>query len=139
MKNINWLKILGIIVGIVVGGMVVMLIEKWGHSIHPPLEGVDMNQKENVVAYMESAPTLAILMVPIAWILGAFIGSFASTMISLQTWRTNRFIVSLIFLLISIMMLITIPSPWYMWVMALGLIFPFGFLGTGLARQVKKL
>lgn len=138
MKNVNWLMILGIIVGLVVGGIAVMFIESIGHTIHSPIAGSDMENPEVIKAYIDSAPVLAILMVPIAWLMGSFFGSLTSTLISRSSWRLNRFVISSLFLLISLMMLIQIPSPWYMWALAFSLIFPMGFLGTGLARIIRK-
>lgn len=121
-----------------VGGMVVGLIEGMGHEMYPLPEGFDPKNKDSIKAYMDTAPTLAILMVPIAWIVGAFFASFTATLIAPKYWRSNRFTLSAIFLILSIAMLTMLPSTWYMWAITLLLLFPFGFMGSGLGGMIRK-
>ncbi|MCB9246797.1 MAG: hypothetical protein H6606_10255 [Flavobacteriales bacterium] len=138
MKQINWIRVLGILAGMLIGGVVVGFVEGIGHEMFPLPEGFDSNNKDNIRAYLDTAPTLAILMVPIAWIVGAFCASFIATLIAPKYWRSNRFIISAIFLILSIAMLTMLPSTWYMWAIALLLLFPFGFMGSGLAGMIRK-
>lgn len=138
MKKVNWLFLFAIIVGFVCGGAVVGGIEGLGHEMYPPPEGVDMTVRENAKTYVETAPPLALLMIPIAWLAGAFIASFISSLICPSQWRTNRFVMSAIFLVLSIAMCIAFPSTWYMWAIPILLLFPFGFMGTGVAKMIRK-
>jgi len=138
MKKVNWLLVLAVVVGFVCGGMTVAGIEGLGHEMYPPPEGVDMTVKENAKRYVETAPPLALLMIPIAWIAGTFIASLIGTLICPSQWRTIRFVISAVFLVLSVAMLITFPSTWYMWAIPLLLLFPFGFMGTGVAKMIRK-
>lgn len=138
MKQIDWIRILGIVAGMLAGGFLVGLIEGLGHEMYPPPEGLDSKDKASIREYVQTAPALALLMIPFAWIVGAFFASFTATLISPKSWRINRFVISALFLILSIAMLALFPSTWYMWAITLVFLFPFGFMGTGLAGMIRK-
>ena len=66
------------IVGVVVAGLLVWIIEMIGHAAFPMPEGLDYNDREAMTAYIASLPVAALLSVVAAWVAGTFGGTVAA-------------------------------------------------------------
>jgi hypothetical protein len=120
-------RVLAAIAGLIVGGIVVMIVETFGHRMYPPPPGLDMNNMEALRAAAANAPTGARAAVVVAWALGSFAGG-------LTAGRIGRHIIPAlavggILMLGGIFNLATIPSPIWMWVAGILVFLPAAFAG----------
>lgn len=121
-----WSVILGWVVAIgVVAG-----IEKFGHMIYPPPMGLDVNNNEAMLAYMDALPIGALLFVLVAWFCGAFFGGVVCVFFSKAKAMMFSIIIGAIVLLGALTSLIFIPHPiWFSIVALLGLPIVVAFTG----------
>ena len=114
-------KLLAIIAGVVVGGIVVALSESAGHSIYPPPADINVKDPADLQRLMEVMPVQAKILVVAAWFLGSFAGAWTAVRIS--GLSQTGWIVGLIFALLSIMTVVSIPHP--IWMTACAILLPF--------------
>ena len=114
-------KLLAIVGGVVVGGTVVALSETVGHSIYPPPVDINVKDPEDLKRLLDVMPLQAKLLVVAAWFLGAFAGAWAAIRIGGE----NRlgWTIGLVFAVLSIMTVLSIPHP--LWMTACAIILPF--------------
>lgn len=126
-------KLFAIIVGVVVGGLVVFLFEAAGHSLYPPPSDINVKDGADLQRLMEVMPIQAKMLVVIAWFLGALAGAWAAMWISGQS--QTGWIVGLVFAVLSIITVASIPHPF--WMSACAVILPFAavWLATRLSKQ----
>jgi hypothetical protein len=125
-------KLLAIIAGVVVGGIVVFLSETAGHSLYPPPSDINVKDPADLQRLMDVMPVQAKILVVAAWFLGAFAGAWTANRIS--GLSQTGWIVGLIFALLSIMTVISIPHP--VWMTACAIILPFA--AAWLATRVSS-
>ena len=100
--------------GVVTAFVLVMLVEKVGHLIYPPPEGLDWTDVEAVETFIATLPFLALLFPMIAWVTGAFIGSLVASKIGTARPLIFAGIVGGLMLAATIANLILIPHPlWF--------------------------
>jgi hypothetical protein len=73
------------LLGVVVGGVTVALVEGAGHAVFPFPADLDPSDSAAVAAAMAEAPLGALLSVLAAWGCGAVVASFVGT--ALSSWR----------------------------------------------------
>ena len=114
-------KLLAIVGGVVVGGTVVALSETVGHSIYPPPADINVKDPEDLKRLLDVMPLQAKLLVVAAWFLGAFAGAWAAIRIGGE----NRlgWTIGLVFVVLSIMTVLSIPHP--LWMAVCAIILPF--------------
>ena len=66
------------LVGVVIAGLLVWLVEMIGHQIFTVPEGLDYTNREAMTAYIESLPAAALLFPVAGWIIGTFAGTLAA-------------------------------------------------------------
>lgn len=133
MKNFNWNLVLAIVAGLATMMVVVAGVDFISHQIFPPPEGMNLQDKAAMNAYVESAPISALVLLPIGWVLGAFAGSFVGSSICRAKGRLIFFIVAILTLSAGVLNMIMISAtPWYFWLIA-AFIFPGALLGSRLA------
>jgi len=130
-------RILAVVLGLVAAVVTIMIVEGIGHSIYP-MEAVDMNDLNAMKAFMANIPTGAIVLVLVGWIVGAFAGGLVASLVEKTTAFRNSIVIGVVLLILSIINLITIPSPIWMWIGAIVLIIPFAIAGNKLAVKIKK-
>ena len=132
-----WRSILGIIVGVVVGGITVGLIEVPGYFIHPAPPGFDLNDAEAVKSHMATAPFAALLGVAIAWTIGPFVGALVAALIAGRAFLTHALIIGVIFVLLDLMNILSFPHP--LWLAVVGIVAPpiSAYLAAILAARMK--
>ncbi|MBW8361696.1 MAG: hypothetical protein K0M56_05855 [Kaistella sp.] len=128
-------KILAVLAGLIATSLAVMIVQQLGHYLYPLPPGTDPNDIEAIKKYVETAPFMAKFFVIISYAVGALTGGFVSTKIARDSSRAPAFIVGSIFLLISIYMMFTIPSPIWFWVLGVA---AWGLVLVGYQLALKK-
>ncbi|NVJ65285.1 MAG: hypothetical protein HWE16_02265 [Gammaproteobacteria bacterium] len=128
-------KILAVIIGLLVGGLVIMGIESINMLRFPWPEGLTLEDKEAFNAYVQSLPISALMTVLLAHIAGALVAGFLSTKIAGVNQLTLAIICGVILLIGAIVNLVMISHPiWFMVVNVLSII-PAAILGAKLATK----
>jgi hypothetical protein len=140
MQNPNVRRLLVVLAGVVLGGIVVALVEGVGHAVFPPPAGVDLTDPEQLAAIMDTIPVGAKLFVVLAWLLGSLSGGWAAVRAAgrLEVGPALRLalVVGTVLLLFGAYTLVTIPHP--LWMAGLGILLPLpsAWLGARLAGAV---
>jgi hypothetical protein len=98
------------------------------HRIYPPSEAIrEAATKQDfralrpaVEEWLKSAPRMALILIPVAWVAGAFWGALAATWISRVRWPVPALIIAVVLLLVTAGNLAMIPHP--AWMAAAGLL-----------------
>lgn len=130
-------RIVSIILGLAAAVVVIMIVEAISHILFP-VAPIDMNNKEAIKQFMADLPVGAMVMVLAAWIMGSFFGAITSTLINKENGLRNSVTVGIIILVLSVLNLIMLPSPVWMWVGALTLIVPAAWAGHKLLIEFRK-
>lgn len=130
-------RIVSIILGLAAAVVVIMIVEAISHILFP-VAPIDMNNKEAIKQFMADLPVGAMVMVLTAWIMGSFFGAITSTLINKENGLRNSITVGIIILVLSVLNLIMLPSPVWMWVGALTLIVPAAWAGHKLLIEFRK-
>lgn len=131
-------KIAAVVAGIIVTAVVLGIVQWIGQQVYPPPMGTDLNDAESLKNYVETAPFMALFFVILSYAAGAFCGGFTSTKIARDSSRAPAFIIGALFALISIYMMLTLPTPFWFWVLGLaswGLV----LAGRSVARSTSSL
>lgn len=126
-------KLLAIIAGVVVGGFVVSWSEAAGHSLYPPPSGFNIKDPADLQRLIDVLPIQAKLLIVAAWFLGAFSGAWTAIRISGES--RAGWVVGLIFAVLSIMTVVSIPHPIWMTVCAVILPFAAAWLALRLSNN----
>lgn len=127
-------NIVAAVVGIVVAAVLVMLVEKIGHTIYPPPADLDISDAEAMRDYVAGLPVGALLFVAAAWFIGATAGTCAACAIGTAKPMYIAVLVGgLVFIGASVNLLM-FPHP--IWFSTLGLT---GILvGAGLGTRCRR-
>ena len=102
------------ITGIVTAFVLIMLIEKLGHSIYPPPPDIDFSDPEAMRPYIATLPFLALLFPMIAWVVATFAGTALACKIGTANPLAFAAVVGGLVLAGTIANLIVIPHPvWF--------------------------
>ena len=74
-------SIAAIVVGLIVAMVTIMIIEGVSHAIDPPPEGFQISDREAAKKLLDSKPIGMLLMLPLAWESGAFLGGLLAALI----------------------------------------------------------
>jgi hypothetical protein len=129
-------RILAIVVGVIVGGIVVFAVESISHLIYPPPTGVDMNDKEAMKAYVAMLPIGALLFVLLAYVLGSLAGGWAAAKFARDSNLRLSMTVGAVLLLFGIMNLVMIPHPLWFAVLSILVFLPAAYLGGKLGAKL---
>lgn len=132
-------KIISTVAGVISGGIIVFIVEMMAHKIYPLPEGIDLSDEASMKLVMEYAPVGALLLVLLAWLLGAFVGGVVtSLLLSAELRQRQALTVGAIFLALDLSNLITFPHPWWMWVGAFIGSIPVAYAGYILVSKLKS-
>jgi hypothetical protein len=112
-------NVMGFIVGFLVAGTLVGIIERMGHVPYPPPPGMDPSDPESIKAFMSQIPLGGLMYILVAWVAGTLAGSFAATRIARDSPRASATAVGAMMLFTSVYMMVTIPVPAWFWAAAL--------------------
>ncbi|MBL3549898.1 MULTISPECIES: hypothetical protein [Chryseobacterium] len=131
-------QILAVVVGLIVGSIGIAIVENIGHQLYPPPVGTDPNDMEALKEYVGEAPFMALFFIIMAYALAAFVSGFTATKISNNGKHTAAIICGIIFLLITIYMMTSLPTPIWFWVLGI-LVWILVMAGSQLALKTKKI
>lgn len=131
-------SVLAILAGLVAGFITVGLIESANAFLYPAPAGVDLaRDQEAFIRYVSQLPVTAFLIVVVAEWLGVFLASWVAARLAGRAETIHGLVVGTFFLLATLINLLTIPHPVWMWVLGLGGPLPLAFLGSRLAVRGK--
>lgn len=116
-------SLLAVVVGVVVGGIVVAVVEVPGYFVHSPPPGLNMNDQAALAAHMSKAPPLALATVALAWALGPLAGTLVTCLIARRNYVVHALVIAAIFALLDAANFGLFPHP--LWLMVAGIVFPF--------------
>jgi hypothetical protein len=112
-------NVIVMILALLVGVGLIMLIQGIGHKIYPSPEGLDLRDTLAIKAYMAEAPIMALLMVPISYLVGG-LGAELIASIWTKGDKLAVIIVGGILLAATIYTLFLLPNP--IWLAAVNVI-----------------
>lgn len=127
-------SIVAVVLGIILGGIVVGLVEYVGHMIYPMPAGIDTSNPESLKTYAANAPTGAKLFVILAWALGSLTGGWLAAFVARQSHTQLALIVGGVLMIFGIMNMLTIPSPLWFWIAGILVFLPAAYAGARLVR-----
>ena len=107
-------KIAAVVLGIVVAGGLVAVVESIGHTVYPVPPTVDFEDPVQLRNYVATLPPGAFLFVLTAWLAGTFGGGLVASYVSKEKPFFYATIVGAFVLVATVWNLIMIPHP--LWV-----------------------
>ncbi|MGA9212407.1 hypothetical protein [Kaistella sp.] len=129
-------KIVAIPAGLIAGVIGISLFQILGHKLYPLPAGMDPNDMNAMKEYVTSAPFMALFFVIISYAAGAFLSGFASTKVAGNNDKIFALVCGIIFLLQSIYMMYTLPTPIWFWILGIA-VWGLVFVGYKLALSKK--
>jgi hypothetical protein len=126
---------LAVVVGLATGVLLIMGVQKIGHTIYPPPAGLDFNDAEAARTYISQLPLPALLFPIVSYFLGTLFGGFVACTVGTARPGALAGIIGLILLAFTIANLILIPHPLWFSLLAIGVV----LAGTWLAIQVAPI
>lgn len=111
--------ILGAVVGVIAGMITVSAVQALGHAIFPVPGTFDLQDRAQMGALVATMPLGALGMVVLAWILGAYVGSFVG-LIAGGRARAAGVVPAAVMFLATLANLFMIPHP--VWMAVVGLL-----------------
>lgn len=109
------------IAGIGTAVIIVILIERLGHTIYPPPLDLDYSDPDAMRTFISQLPLLAQLFPMIAWIVGTFAGTLLACYVGTASTLTFAGVVGTLMLAATISNLILIPHPlWFSIIAVIG-------------------
>ncbi len=130
-----------VLVGCIAAGVAVSFVEKLGHSLYAPPEGLSNKnttpeQRRDIISdYLKSAPFGALLFPCIAWNVGCLAGGFIAAWATTDDPMNAGVWTGGIMLAVTAIQLIAFPHPTWMWIAVVTLL-PATFLGVELTVQL---
>ena len=119
-------KMLHVVSGVVVGGVVIGLGEALGHAVFPAPPGIDPQHIKP-----GDIPASSMAMVLMSWALGAFAGGWVAGRLS---GRSSAVRVGLVLMALGVANMVMIPSPLWFWAGGLIAFLPSALLGAKLSQ-----
>ncbi len=128
-------KLLAIIIGLVVAGIIVMLIQKLGHSLYPPPAGMDLNDQAFMTEYVASLPWGPLAFVLASYFAATLAGGWIAASIAGQFPLAFAGTIGAIMLAGAIWNVYTIPHPPWFTITAIAVIVVASLLAAGFASR----
>jgi hypothetical protein len=131
-------QILAVVAGLITGSVCMGGVEKTGHYLYPPPAGAGDGDMEALKAYVADAPFMALFFVILAYAIAAVVSGFTASKISNNGKHTSALICGIIFLLTTIYMMASLPTPIWFWILGI-LVWGLVFAGHQLALKTRKI
>ena len=131
-------RILAVLAGIIVGSLCITGVENIGHYLYPPPAKAGAGDMNALKVYVSEAPFMALFFIILAYALAAVASGFTASKISNNGKYTAAVICGIIFLLITIYMMVSLPTPIWFWILGI-LVWGLVFVGHQLALKTKKI
>lgn len=130
--------IMGVIAGAVTMWLLVSALEFIGHALYPPPPGLDPTNPDALATIIASAPTGSLLMLLLAWVVGAFGGGLVAAWIARAWPRTAAVCIGVLVMLGVVAMIWLVPQhPRWLAVSGLLLPIPAALLAAAIARRAN--
>ena len=126
-------KVLGVIVGLIVSGVVVGLVEYAGYLAFPPPEAFNPADPDPLLLKPEN-----FIGVALAWALGPLSGGLVAGRIWGSGSMIPAFVIGGLFLAADVFNLVAIPSPTFLWVVGILVPLPAAMLGVRLMSRKEQ-
>ena len=131
-----------VLIGVIVGGGIIFLVEMVGSSMYPPPADVDMSDIAQAREAVRDMPVGAMLMVLLGWSLGALAGGGLAATLARSAPDLHALAVGVILLLLAAINMVLLPHPVWMWLAALVAVPGSAWLGSRMftrpARRVDR-
>ncbi|RLJ33113.1 hypothetical protein CLU97_2588 [Chryseobacterium sp. 7] len=131
-------RILAVLAGLIVGSICIAGVENIGHYLYPPPAEVGAGDMNALKIYVSEAPFMALFFIILAYALAAVASGFTASKISNNGKNTAALICGIVFLLITIYMMVSLPTPIWFWILGI-LVWGLVFVGHQLALKTKKI
>ncbi len=122
-------NVLAVVVGAVVAGVVVALVQSLGHQVYPVATPADMQDPDAMAALVASMPPGALWFVVAAYAAGSFAGGAVAAYIGRSAQIRLALIVGVLLMIGGIMNIVSIPHPLWFSVVSLLVFLPAAWLG----------
>lgn len=130
-------NIIAVVLGLVVGNVVNMSLIQVGHSVFPT--GIDANDMDQLVRFMEGADSKFFVFPFIAHAIGTLFGAFIASLFSKNRKMGVALIIGVFFLIGGLIISFMIPAPsWFVTMDLLIAYIPMAFMGYLMARSLKR-
>lgn len=129
--------ILGGLAGLVVAVATIMLVEFASHQVYPPPAGLDPRDTADMARLIGMLPTGALLLVVLAWVIGAFDGGWVAARIARDRRPRVAALAPALMVMAGVVgMMVAMPAhPTWMAVAGLLLPVPAALAGAALAGR----
>lgn len=103
--------ILAAVIGMIVAGVAVGLVEFGNSQLFPFPPGFDMNDQAQIAAFVKTLPPVAFAVVIVGWAIGAFVGPLVAKKIAPAAGNRPAIAVAVIFLLFCVFNMFMLPHP----------------------------
>jgi len=128
-------NVTGLIVGLAAAFFIYWTFLSINQMISPVPEGLDREDKEAVLKFAKTIPTIAHVVVLISHILGAFLGAFVAGKVGERPVRYIPLVIGGFLLIMGIIKLISLPHPVWFTIVDLVVHIPLAILGYKLATK----
>ncbi|MDR6920058.1 MULTISPECIES: hypothetical protein [Chryseobacterium] len=131
-------RILAVPGGLIAGIICITIVEKIGHMLYPRPAAAGSNDMEAMKEYVASAPFMALFFVIIAYALAAFVSGYTASKIAANGKHTSAVVCGIIFLMITIYMMMSLPTPIWFWILGIA-VWGLVFIGSKIALKTKTI
>jgi uncharacterized membrane protein YoaK (UPF0700 family) len=128
-------RLLGVVGGSVLAGLVVQAIEALGNRRYPLPAGTNLDDLASMKQAVRLLPAGAFLFVLAAWVAGAFVGAFVASQLSGRTSKWPSVTVGLLVLSAAVNSMLTLPHPIWIWIAAFVFVPAAGVVASRLAMR----
>ena len=132
-------SILAVLAGGIVCGIIVFAVEAISSQIYPLPPGIDLTDPDAIRAAVAQLPLGAYLFVLFAWFLGVFAGAWVAARLAPGSPVVHGMIVAGLVLVATVVNLVALPHPAWMWVGAPAAILVGGWLGARLGGRARPM
>jgi hypothetical protein len=118
------------IAGVVIAILSVWLVQKIGHAVYPPPEGLDLNDMAAMKAYVAGLPVGALLFVVASYFIGTAVGTCVACAVGTMLPRVFALLIGCLMLVATTMNVMMIPHPTWFIIVAVVAIVVGAWLGT---------
>ena len=132
--------ILGATVGLVVAFFTIMLVELASHHVYPPPPGIDPGNTADMAKLIGMLPFGALLMIVLAWVIGAFDGGFVAGLIARKGHPRAAAIVPALMVMAGVVGMIVVMPAHPAWMAVAGLLLPIpaALAGAWIATRARR-
>ncbi|RNI28021.1 hypothetical protein EFA69_18225 [Rufibacter immobilis] len=122
-------SILSVLGGAAVGVFTISLVQFLSHQLYPLPTNSNPNDPQAMATFMTNAPVAALLLVLLAYALGAFFGGMVAARYATARPVLHALLVGALLLVAGIANLVQIPHPLWFTVISLAIYLPMAFFG----------